>query len=251
MSSGPPFDVVFFDCDSTLSAVEGIDELARRAGVLDQTAPLTLAAMEGRMTLEEVYGRRLDLIRPDNTAIEWLGRCYVGGLVPGAGEVVDALRGLGKQVHVVSGGLRQAVLYLAERLAISGDRVHAVELSFDDAGSYAGFDRSSPLAGSGGKAEVCRRVVAEGATAALVGDGVTDLEAGAAGVFVVGFGGVARRQAVVDGAKAYVDGPSMLAVLEVLLTPAERAQRRQYASRHPRVLKRAAKSDRRGAADEN
>ena len=25
----PPFDLIFFDCDSTLSAIEGIDELAR------------------------------------------------------------------------------------------------------------------------------------------------------------------------------------------------------------------------------
>jgi phosphoserine phosphatase len=226
---GPPFDIVFFDCDSTLSAVEGIDELARRAGVLDQIAPLTRAAMEGQLTLEEVYPWRLELIRPDREAIAWLGGCYLAGLVAGARETIEALHTLDKQVHIVSGGVRQAVLALAKRLDIAPERVHAVDLHFDADGQYAGFDESSPLACSGGKAEVCRRVIQskrgspDNFNAALVGDGVTDLEAAEADVFVVGFGGVARREALEQGAHTFVTGPSLLDVLDILLTPVEQA----------------------------
>jgi phosphoserine phosphatase len=221
VSSGPPFQIVFFDCDSTLSAVEGIDELARRAGVVTAVEPLTRAAMEGRMPLEEVYGRRLDLIRPAQADINWLGACYVDGIVAGARETIATLNSLGKEVHIVSGGIRQAVLRLAEALSIPAHRVHAVEVYFDDTGCYAGYDITSPLTRSGGKKIICQRERRDASAAVLIGDGITDLEAADAGVFVIGFGGVARREAMVRGALAYVDNPSLTAVLDVILTSEE------------------------------
>lgn len=215
-----PFDVIFFDCDSTLSAVEGIDELAVRAGVADELVPLTTAAMEGRLPLEEVYRRRLDLIQPDQEAIAWLCQRYIDHMVEGALEVVNELQDRGKAVHIVSGGLRQAVLSVGELLAIPAEHVHAVDIHFDRHGAYAGFDQDSPLARSGGKAEVCRSVIGKHdkpLRAALIGDGITDLEAADAGVYVIGFGGVARREAIVQGASAYVDGPALSQVLTLLL----------------------------------
>jgi phosphoserine phosphatase len=225
MPPGPPFQVIFFDCDSTLSAVEGIDELARRAGVVNDIAPLTHAAMEGRIALEEVYRHRLGLICPDRNAIEWLGDRYLAGLVEGSREVVAALHALGKQVHIISGGIRQAVLRVGRALDVPDARVHAVNLSFDDTGAYLGFDETSPLTRSGGKVILCQQVLAEGKSAALVGDGITDLEVASVGVFVVGFGGVARREAMVRDAHAYVDRPSLLTVLDVVLAPEERGLR--------------------------
>ena len=41
------FRAVCFDCDSTLSRLEGIDELASRYGRKDEVALLTEAAMNG------------------------------------------------------------------------------------------------------------------------------------------------------------------------------------------------------------
>ncbi len=41
------FDIICFDCDSTLSKIEGIDELGRRVNMLDEMAILTNAAMNG------------------------------------------------------------------------------------------------------------------------------------------------------------------------------------------------------------
>ncbi len=117
MVSATPYDAVLFDCDSTLSAIEGIDELARQAGLYDKLAPLTAAAMEGKLSLEAVYRQRLDAIRPTLAAVAALGECYIRHVVPGAGEVIAALQQSGKRVHIVSGGLRQAVLPLAAYLA--------------------------------------------------------------------------------------------------------------------------------------
>jgi len=224
MSLAPqlPFETVFFDCDSTLSALEGIDELARRKGVDQELIPLTEAAMDGRMPLEEVYRRRLDVIRPDSEIIRWLQQRYLETMVEGSDEVVSVLHALGKQVHIVSGGIRQAVVAVGEMLEIPANRIHAVDVNFDESGDYSGFDESSPLARAGGKADICRRVLEKGQSAVLVGDGVTDLEAASAGVFVVGFGGVAQREAVKRGASVYINGPSLCDVLDAILTEAER-----------------------------
>ena len=77
---------VIFDCDSTLSTIEGIEVLA--AAHREEVAALTDAAMRGEIPLEQVYGRRLDLVRPTRDAVAALGRRYVETLVPDAAEVV-------------------------------------------------------------------------------------------------------------------------------------------------------------------
>ena len=222
MTGRGPFAVVVFDCDSTLTAVEGVDELARRQGLGDEVSTLTAAAMHGEVSLEDVYRKRLDLIRPDATALDWLGREYVARLVPGAAETIRILRGLGKEVHIVSGGFRQAVVVLADALGIAADHVHAVQIVLDGQGGYRSFDQSSPLARSGGKAEICAMLATAGNAVVAVGDGVTDLEMREGGAWVIGFGGVAARPAVRAGADVFIDGPSLTAVLQHVLQPAER-----------------------------
>ena len=223
MKSAPPFAAVCFDCDSTLSSIEGIDELAERAGCAEAIIPLTSAAMDGRLPLDQVYAKRLDLIRPDRAALEWLGQRYIDTIVPGAAEVAAALKRLGKSVHVVSGGLRQPVAMLAAHLGLPDDHVHAVTVILATGGSYAGFDTASPLARTGGKAAICRAIMARFGSVAMVGDGVTDLEARDGGAFVVGFGGVVSRPAVIKGAGVFIPGPTLTATLPALLTPAELA----------------------------
>ena len=219
----PPYDHVFFDADSTLTSLEGIDELARRAGVGPRVAMMTSQAMDGDSPLEEVYRRRLDLVRPSREALRWLGSRYRQTLVPGAIEVVAALRLLGKNLYIVSGGLRPAVIDLAEALGIPAERVHAVALSLDEDGNYLGLAGESPLTRAGGKAEVCRRVLGgREAAAVFVGDGVTDLEAGKVCGTMIGFGGVTRREVVRRGADLFVEGPSLTALLELLVTDEER-----------------------------
>ena len=64
----PPFDTVVFDCDSTLSAVEGIDELAGDHSA--EVSELTRRAMDGEVPLDQVYGRRLEMIHPKLADLE-------------------------------------------------------------------------------------------------------------------------------------------------------------------------------------
>lgn len=211
------FDVVCFDCDSTLSRVEGIDELARRGGLFEEVAALTNAAMNGELALEAVYGHRLDLIKPDKAAIDWLADLYIAEMVEGVAETVKTLLDNGKQIHIISGGLRQAILPLAGLLGIAEDHVHAVDVLFDDAGQYVDFARQSPLAVSGGKARVCRRLRMHHASLVMIGDGKTDLEAKQAGAYMIGFGGVVARSLVQEQADVFVADSSLTAILPHVL----------------------------------
>ena len=218
------FSAVYFDCDSTLSEIEGIDELARKAApaVRSRIESLTADAMDGRVPLERVYAERLEIVRPSRAALDEVGRTYVERVVPGVREVVEVLARLGKHVGIVSGGLEPAVLCLARALGIPPSNVHAVPLFFDDEGRYAGFDADSPLARAGGKIEVLDRISSEHGPLCFVGDGITDLEAQNVVEAFVGYGGVVRRDAVADGARTYLEEKDLRALLDIVLTPEER-----------------------------
>jgi phosphoserine phosphatase len=207
---------VVFDCDSTLSAVEGVDELS--AGHRAEVEALTDAAMRGELTLESVYGRRLDMIRPRRADVDALAERYIERLVPDAAAVVEALRFEGIAVRIMSGGLLPAVSALARHLGLAAEAVAAVAVQFNEAGEYAGFDARSPLARSGGKLDVLQlwRREFNGAVM-MVGDGVTDLEASPAADVFVAYAGVVERPRVVAGADVVIRSASLAPVLPVAL----------------------------------
>jgi phosphoserine phosphatase len=216
----PPFRTFLFDCDSTLSRVEGIDEIAR--GRKD-VAALTKAAMDGTVPLDQVYGRRLELVRPSRADLARVAELYVAHATEDAAAVFAALHALGKVVHIVSGGLRPALVPLSEKLGIAPGRLHCVAVKFDGAGAYAGFAESSPLARRGGKAEVARELVGHGGRpAVMVGDGITDLEAKPEVDLFIGYGGVEDRPAVRAGSPVFIRCESLAPVLAVCLTPDEK-----------------------------
>jgi phosphoserine phosphatase len=195
------FRFVFFDVDSTLVTIEGIDVLG---GGDPEIARLTERAMNGEIALEDVYARRLEIIRPTRMDVEALGDRYVASIVTGAAEAIGELREAGVQVHLVTAGIAQAVHPLASHLGVPEHAVHAVALRFNAAGEYEDFDRRSFLTRSGGKEVVVRDVRARThGKAALVGDGASDLEAKPAVDLFIGFGGVLARPKVKENAAVF------------------------------------------------
>jgi phosphoserine phosphatase len=191
---------LFFDVDSTLVTIEGIDVLA---GGNPEIARLTEAAMNGEVPLDEVYARRLAIIRPTRAAVEALARRYLESLVDGADDLIAELQARGHVLHLVTAGIEQAVAPLAEHLRIRN--VHAVRLSFEENGAYKDFDRRSLLTRAGGKELVVRAVRARSkGAAAMIGDGASDLEAKPAVDLFIGFGGVHTRPVVRDNADVFV-----------------------------------------------
>jgi len=211
------FEVICFDCDSTLSKIEGIDELAGRVGLGEEMARLTDAAMNGEVLLEAVYEKRLSLIRPDLDSINWLADLYIEQIVDGVQEVFETLTASGKELHIISGGIRQAILPLAKRLGLPATQVHAVDIYFNEDGSYRGYNHDSPLARSGGKAEICRQLLKSQGSLVMIGDGKTDMEAKQAGAVVIGFGGVVDRAVVHEQADFYSAEPSLVSILAHIL----------------------------------
>ncbi|HUF27059.1 MAG TPA: HAD-IB family phosphatase [Gemmatimonadaceae bacterium] len=212
----PAFASVIFDCDSTLSSIEGIEELSR--AYRDEIVHMTEAAMRGEIPLESVYGRRLELVRPTRDAVDALGTRYVESLVPGARETVAGLLAAGVDVRILSGGLRPPVLAVARALGIEDGSVDAVDIFFDARGEYAGFDDASPLTRSAGKADVIR---GWGSTlprpAMLVGDGATDLAAAREVELFVAFAGVIDRPTVTAAADFVVRERSLAPILPLAL----------------------------------
>ena len=210
------YRLVFFDVDSTLVTIEGIDVLADGN---PEIARLTDAAMNGEIPLDQVYARRLEMIRPTRAAIETLGDRYVASMTPGAEETVTALREAGVEVHLVTAGIELAIAPLAERLKIPARAVHAVRVHFDDQGSYTDFDRRSFLARPGGKEVVVRDIRARShGKAAFIGDGASDLEAKGAVDLFIGFGGVHTRPLVRDNADVFITEKRISAALPHLLS---------------------------------
>lgn len=194
------FAAVVLDADSTLAGIEGVDWLAARrdAGLAEQVVELTREAMAGRVALESVYARRMELIAPGEEELAELSRAYASALAPGAREAVAAMRAAGVEVRIVSGGLRAALLPMSRSLGIPDGHVAAVEVRFDVDGRYDGL-RPSPLTTQHGKAEVVRGMALP-RPALAVGDGATDLamrpEVDAFAAYV----GFVRRDTVVAAA---------------------------------------------------
>jgi phosphoserine phosphatase len=213
----PPYRTVVFDCDSTLSAIEGIDELAREHK--HEIVALTERAMRGELALEDVYAKRLALVQPSRAAIEAVGHRYVERALPHARELVRALHARAKRVCIVSGGLAIAVHALSDAFAIARRDVFAVETRHDPDGRYLGFDEHSPLSRSGGKIDVVAAIArATPGPLCLVGDGATDLEAAVHAARFIAFAGVARRENVIARSKIICARADLAALLPLLFT---------------------------------
>ena len=208
--------LICFDCDSTLSSVEGIDELARLRGpeVLSAVAALTEDAMNGKILIEDIFRLRLDAIRPTCEDVALVGQRYMDTIEPTAKATVDALTARGWTCIIISGGFRQCIRPLADFLGI--DRIEAVDLFFAPDGTYTGFDGEYPSTRSGGKPEIIAKLRREFAPekVVMIGDGVSDLETKPVVDLFVGYGGFATRKRVQAEAAAFV---TTLADLEKLV----------------------------------
>jgi phosphoserine phosphatase len=242
------YRLVFLDCDSTLSRIEGIDELARMRGVAEQIARLTRQAMNGEVNLKEVYAERLRLLTPTRGEMRALARRYSESLVEDARELIAALLFLQREVFIISGGLAPPVMSLGRWLGLPAGHIRAVDLQFDQlAGAWWEYSpgrqgenreeryltyEDSPLAESQGKAAVIGELLAEPSSgrSLLVGDGVSDLEARDAVDLFVGFGGVVFRERVAREADIYITCPTLAPILPIAATPA--AYKRCQGTRH-------------------
>lgn len=228
------FDLIFFDCDSTLSAIEGIDELARFKGKEWRVGVLTEKAMNGDLDLAEVYGKRLQAIRPTRGQLKAIEERYWETIVPDTEAVITALRFLGKQIFVVSGGLAEPVRGFAKRLGVGPENVRAVELEYNELSgdwwryyqpetrhrqTYLDYNEG-PLTVSSGKPAIIQSLAnGKHGRRLMVGDGASDLATKPVVDLFVGFGGVVARDKVKNGADVFVNINSLAPILPLAAGP--------------------------------
>lgn len=232
----PPYKHVFLDCDSTLTTVEGIDILAETAGKKWRVEVLTRAAMDGDLDLEEIYGKRLQAVRPTRAQVQAVRRVYKKNVVPDAAEVIAALQFLNNHVYIISGGLAEPVIEFGLHLGVPRERVRAVDVQYDElAGKwwnataeaesearYLDFDEGA-LTISDGKAQIVRDLIGnQPGRSLLIGDGISDLLASRAVDLFVGYGGVVARPRVLAEAPVTVISKSLAPLLVLAAGPAGR-----------------------------
>ncbi len=246
----PHYEHIFFDCDSTLTTVEGIDILAESANKKQEIEALTNAAMDGQIDLEEVYGKRLQTIHPSRAQIQDIRRIYKKNIVEDAQSVIHTLQALGHQIYIISGGLAEPVEQFGIYLGVQKENIRAVQVDFDQLSGdwwqqkdnnpkdqYMAFEEGA-LTISNGKAKIVKELLGEKTgRSLLIGDGTSDLLAGTAVDLFVGFGGVVSRDKVRNEAPAFIPTPSISPLLLLAAGPA--AIDRVKDSEHRTLFKKA------------
>jgi phosphoserine phosphatase len=166
--------LVAFDMDSTLIQGEVIDELAKLAGVGEQVAAITAAAMRGELDFKQSFAKRVSLLKglPETKVNELVNRIQLTG---GAERLITTLKNLGYKTAILSGGFNFVGRYLQERLGL--DYLHANEL--DIAGGTVTGNVIEPIVDGARKAACLQEIAAkEGISldqCIAVGDGANDL----------------------------------------------------------------------------
>ncbi len=203
--------VFIFDFDSTLVRIETLEALAdlalkdapdaaeRKARI----AALTDDAMNGRIGFGEALKQRLELLALRREHVEALTDRILDEATVSIRRNVDFFQRHAERIYILSGGFREVIAPLAERLGVPADHVLANDLIYDDEGRVTGADEANPLSRENGKPEVIRALNLEGPVV-MVGDGWTDAEVkiqGAADRFYA-FTEIVRRDKVVEAADA-------------------------------------------------
>ncbi|MBC17744.1 MAG: phosphoserine phosphatase SerB [Desulfovibrio sp.] len=166
--------LVCFDMDSTLIQAEVIDELAKEAGVGDEVAAITEAAMRGELDFKQSLRKRLALLEGlDESVLSKVADRLP--LTEGAEKLISTLKNLGYTIAILSGGFTYFGNILREKLGI--DYVYANELEIID-GKLTGKPLGE-IVDAEKKAELLQKIAAEESISLqqviAVGDGANDL----------------------------------------------------------------------------
>lgn len=210
-----------FDCDGTLSLVEGIEVLAEQNGVGERVRELTQHAMSETGLNSQIYHERLDLVRPTRQQTVALAQIYFAKRVPDIIGVIETLQSLGKAVYVVSAGVNPAVTLFATMLGVPADHVYAVDLHFSQQGQYERYDASSYPSQNNGKRAVADLIKERHRRLVWIGDGMNDLVVKPDIERFIGYGGAFYRPKIAANSDFYLKCESMAPLLALGLTPEE------------------------------
>ena len=167
--------LICFDMDSTLIQTECIDELARRHGVGDKVAAITLRAMRGEIDFKESFKERVALLKGlDVSVMQDIAEHLP--ITEGTDRLMSVLKKSGYKIAILSGGFTYFGEYLRKRYGI--DYVYANELEIGEDGKLTGNYVGEIVDGKR-KAELLKLIAqvehVNLAQTIAVGDGANDL----------------------------------------------------------------------------
>ena len=166
--------LVVFDMDSTLIEAEVIDELAKEAGVGDEVAAITDAAMRGELDFKASFAERMKLLRGLDESVLAAVAARLQ-LTEGAENLMSTLRMLGYRTAILSGGFDYFARHIQKQLGI--DYIYANHLEVVD-GQVTGRVCGEVVDGQR-KAQLLREIAASENISLeqviAVGDGANDL----------------------------------------------------------------------------
>ncbi|OYX56696.1 MAG: 3-phosphoglycerate dehydrogenase [Brevundimonas subvibrioides] len=208
---------LIFDFDSTLVRIETLEALADIAleghgdavSIRAQVASLTDRAMTGEVDFGEALRARLAMLPLTRAHVLALADRILDEGTPSVRRNLRFFNENAANIIILSGGFREIIAPIAERLGVSPDRVICNDLIYDAEGRVTGVDDANPLSHENGKPTVIKALGLKGPVV-MVGDGWNDAEVklgGAADRFYA-FTEIARRDkvvAVADGEAKSID----------------------------------------------
>lgn len=169
------FRLIAMDMDSTLLAIESIDEIADMHNIKPQVAAITLQTMRGEISFEESLTRRTALLQ--GLPQEALQRVYDERvrLSPGAEKMLQQAKIAGLKTMVISGGFTFFTERIKARLGFDYAAANVLEIESNRlTGKVIG-----EIIGREGKAQVLKQVRDElgiqREQIIAIGDGANDL----------------------------------------------------------------------------
>lgn len=185
MSQLADFGLVAMDMDSTLLAIESIDEIADMHGVKPQVSEITLRTMRGEIVFAESLRQRTALLQGlDQDALQRVYDERVQ-LSPGAEKMLQQMKSAGLRTMVISGGFT----FFTERIKIKLGLDYAAANTLEIVENKLSGKVLGEIIGAQGKADVLKRVREElglkREQVIAIGDGANDLKMlGEAGVSI-------------------------------------------------------------------
>ena len=212
---------IAFDCDGTLSSIEGIDELAKESGHGNEVAALTAEAMGKSGLNPHLYETRLKLVKPQKENVMKLAKVYYQHRTPNIVEIISIFKRLKKSVYIISAGLLPSLIAFGDMLHVPQENIFAVDIQFDESGNYISFDQTSPLIRASGKREIVTQLKKIHPKLIYVGDGLNDYETHDLVTRFIGYGGVFYRQNIANLCQYYIRSLSLAPLLPLSLTANE------------------------------
>ena len=199
---------IFFDLDSTLSKIEGMDEIAKWKGREDEISEITRKTMAGELDFTESFPSKVVALNPSKSELEKLGQRYIETKVNNLDDTLENLRKVGFEIGIITGNFNPAVSIFAENLGIKKELVFCNELKFDLNGNFKSFDKNQILAYSDGKKNQLEILIQKEIIqkpVIYVGDSTSDMKTREVADKFIGFGGAVVRKKVKEEAELFIN----------------------------------------------